>query len=104
MSSQFLSFVICLYVTNLAVVLNSIFFCSYHVFYIVLPTCKRTMTPHSVQEIPTKILSMGGSRKFRPGGGGGGPDNIFFLLFLDISVFHRGSYGPPTRSNWTLWV
>ena len=51
---------------------------------------------------------MGGSTNFRPGGGGGGPDDViffiyyyyYFFFFLAINLFHRGSYGPPSRSNW----
>ena len=33
------------------------------------------------------------------GGWGEGPDNVFFS-FLVINVFYRGSYEPPSRSNW----
>ena len=29
---------------------------------------------------------------------GCGPDNVFLV----ITVFHRGPYGPPSRSNWTF--
>ena len=38
---------------------------------------------------------MGGSRNFCRGGGGGGPDNVFLV---DINVFHRGPYEPPSRA------
>ena len=26
---------------------------------------------------------------------------IFMILFLDINLLQRGSYGPPSSSNWT---
>ena len=32
----------------------------------------------------------------------GGPENFF--LFLVIIAFHKGPYGPPSRSNWTQKV
>ena len=37
---------------------------------------------------------MRGSRKFRQEG----PDNV---VFNGMSVFYRGPYEPPSRSNWT---
>ena len=46
---------------------------------------------------------MRGSRKFRWKGGGGGGERVEVLktYFVSvINVFHRGLYGPPSRSDW----
>ena len=41
--------------------------------------------------------NLGTDENFRQGG----PDNVMFLV---INIFHRGSYKPPSRSNWTQGV
>ena len=47
------------------------------------------------------IMCMRASRKFRQGDGKGAPDNVSFFSFVFsvINVFHRGPYGPLSRSN-----
>ena len=46
------------------------------------------------------------SRKSRQAwgeGGGGRPgnsDNVVFIVFLVINIFHRGPHVPPSRRNW----
>ena len=52
----------------------------------------------------TTLCNMRGSRKFWLCGGGGTLHFFCCCLFQSSNVFHRGSYGPPSRSIWTQGV